>query len=46
MTAEHAQYYISTEEYLAGERISQQRHEYLAGIIYARLARRSSTAGS
>jgi len=35
MTAEHAQYYISTEEYLAGERISQQRHEYLAGIIYA-----------
>ncbi len=35
MTAEHARYYISTEEYLAGERISQQRHEYLAGIIYA-----------
>lgn len=35
MTAEHAHYYVSPEEYLAGERISQQRHEYLAGIIYA-----------
>lgn len=35
MTAEHAHYYISPEEYLAGERISQQRHEYLAGIVYA-----------
>ncbi len=35
MTAEQAQYYILPEEYLAGERISQQRHEYLAGIVYA-----------
>ncbi len=35
MTAEHARYYVSADEYLAGERISQQRHEYLAGIIYA-----------
>lgn len=35
MTAEHAQYYISAEEYLAGERVSQQKHEYLAGVIYA-----------
>ncbi len=35
MTAEHAQYYISPQDYLAGERISQQRHEYLAGVVYA-----------
>ena len=35
MTAEHAEYYISVEDYLAGERISQQKHEYLAGVIYA-----------
>ncbi len=35
MTAEHAEYYTSVEDYLAGERISQQKHEYLAGVIYA-----------
>ncbi|MGI8819423.1 MAG: Uma2 family endonuclease [Chthoniobacterales bacterium] len=35
MTAEHAEYYTSPEDYLAGERVSQQRHEYLAGVIYA-----------
>ncbi len=35
MTAEHAEYYTSIEDYLAGERISQQKHEYLAGMIYA-----------
>ena len=35
MTAEHAEYYTSVEDYLAGERISQQKHEYLAGMIYA-----------
>ncbi len=34
MTAEHAEYYTSVEDYLAGERISQQKHEYLAGVIY------------
>ena len=28
-------YFISPEEYLAGESLSQQRHEYLAGVIYA-----------
>lgn len=35
MTAELAQYYTSVEDYLAGERVSQQKHEYLAGVIYA-----------
>ncbi len=35
MTAEHAEYYTSVEGYLAGERVSQQKHEYLAGVIYA-----------
>ena len=30
-----AEYYISPEDYLAGERVSQQKHEYLAGVIYA-----------
>lgn len=28
-------YFVSVEDYLAGERISQQKHEYLAGVIYA-----------
>ena len=27
-------YYISPEGYLAGERVSQQKHEYLAGVIH------------
>lgn len=35
MTAELAEYYTRVEDYLSGERISQQKHEYLAGIIYA-----------
>ncbi|CAN5250333.1 Uma2 family endonuclease [soil metagenome] len=35
MTAELAEYYTTPEDYLAGERVSQQRHEYLAGVIYA-----------
>ena len=33
--AELANYYITPEEYLAGELISQQKHEYLDGMIYA-----------
>ena len=33
--AELAKYYITPEEYLAGEEISQQKHEYLDGVIYA-----------
>jgi Uma2 family endonuclease len=28
-------YYISPEDYLCGERVSQEKHEYLAGVIYA-----------
>ena len=30
-----AEYYLTPEEYLASERISQQKHEYLAGVVYA-----------
>lgn len=33
--AARAEYYVTPEDYLAGERISQQKHEYLAGVIYA-----------
>jgi Uma2 family endonuclease len=29
------EYYVTPGDYLAGERISQQKHEYLAGVIYA-----------
>ena len=28
-------YLVSEEDYLAGERLSEVRHEYLAGVIYA-----------
>lgn len=30
-----ADYYITPEEYLAGELIAERRHEYAAGIVYA-----------
>src|SRR6266446_5366653 len=36
MTAElAASHHISAEEYLAGEELAPQKHEYLAGIVYA-----------
>jgi Uma2 family endonuclease len=35
LPAELHNYYISPEDYLVGERVSQQKHEYLAGVIYA-----------
>ena len=33
--AELANHYITPEEYLAGEEVSQEKHEYLDGVIYA-----------
>jgi Uma2 family endonuclease len=34
-TLEHAGYLKTPEEYLAAERIAEQRHEYLSGALYA-----------
>ncbi len=34
-SALRADYFVSVEDYLTGERISQQKHEYLAGVICA-----------
>lgn len=34
-SAVRAEYFFSVEDYLAGERVSQEKHEYLAGAIYA-----------
>ncbi len=34
-SAVRAAYYFTVEDYLAGERLSQEKHEYLAGAIYA-----------
>ena len=33
--AEPANYYVTPEEYLASESLSQQKHEYLDGVVYA-----------
>ncbi len=35
VSALRSEYYLTPEEYLAGERISQEKHEYLAGVVYA-----------
>jgi Uma2 family endonuclease len=34
-TSLSTEYFLSPEEYLAGERSSEQKHEYLAGVVYA-----------
>ena len=35
MTAELAPaHFITVEEYLAGEELADQKHEYLAGVVY------------
>ncbi len=35
MTVSQSYHYISTEEYLEGERISPIKHEYIGGEVYA-----------
>ena len=35
ITVEHPGYIKTSEEYLATERVAEQRHEYLAGAVYA-----------
>src|ERR1051325_10938447 len=34
-TLRHDDLYVTPEEYLTAERISETKHEYLAGIVYA-----------
>jgi Uma2 family endonuclease len=35
-TALGAEYYLTPEAYLEAERLSPEKHEYLAGVVYAR----------
>lgn len=34
--AARAEYYTSPHDYLVAERLSERKHEYLAGVIYAK----------